>query len=173
MTTNIVLRPAVVRDAETLSIFMNALADENLDTVTGIRPTPAEEIEFIGKASKNGRAFFHIAQDADKVIGVLDLWAGEKPTNRHTGRIGVSVLAPYRRKGIGRRLLDGAIRESRNWPGFCRIELEVVPWNEPAIRLYESVGFITEGTKRKAAVLNGQVVDLVQMGLVWEPENSN
>ena len=98
---------------------------------------------------------------------MLDLWAGEKPINRHAGRLGTSVLAPYRRKGIGWRLLDGAIHEAKNWPGFCRIELEMVPWNEPAIRLYESVGFTTEGSKRKAAILAGKTVDLVQMALVW------
>ena len=146
---------------------MNTLADENLDTVSGIRPTTAEEVEFVEKAAKNGRAFFLIALDADEVIGVLDLWAGEKPINRHAGQLGTSVLAPYRRKGIGRRLLDSAIREAKTWPGFCRIELQVVPWNEPAIRLYESVGFTREGTKRKAAILGGKAVDLIQMALVW------
>jgi len=166
-TANIILRPAVINDAESLAKFMNTLADENLDTISGLRPTPAEELEFIEKAAKNGRAFFLIALDAHEVIGVLDLWAGERPSNRHTGRLGASVLAPYRRRGIGRKLLEGAIHEANNWPDFCRIELEVVPWNEPAIRLYESAGFISEGLKRKAAILGGKPVDLVQMALVW------
>jgi RimJ/RimL family protein N-acetyltransferase len=146
---------------------MNALADENLDTVSGLRPTTAQEVEFIEKAERNGRAFILIALDVDKVIGVLDLWAGESPINRHAGRIGTSVLASHRRKGIGRRILDSAIHEAKNWADFHRIELEVVPWNEPAIRLYESAGFTTEGIKRKAAILGGRAVDLVQMALVW------
>jgi RimJ/RimL family protein N-acetyltransferase len=165
--TNIILRLAVVSDAESLSKFMNRLADENLDTVSGIRPTPAKEAEFIEKAAKSGRAFLLLALDVDEVIGVLDLWGGEGPLNRHAGQLGTSVLAPYRRKGIGRRLLDSAIHEAKNWSEFCRIELEVVPWNEPAIRLYESVGFTREGTKRKTAILGGQPSDLIQMALVW------
>jgi RimJ/RimL family protein N-acetyltransferase len=167
MTTNVILRQAVVDDAEPLSKFLNALADENLDMVSGIRPTPTEEVEFIEKATKNGRALILIAVDAEEVIGVLDLWAGERPFNRHAGRVGISVLAPYRRRGVGRRLLDGAIQEAKKWPEFCRIELELVPWNEPATRLYKSAGFIREGLKRKAAILGGKPVDLVQMALVW------
>jgi hypothetical protein len=38
----------------------------------------------------------------------------------------------------------------KGWPGFCRIELDVVPWNTPGIRLYEPFGFAHEGRKRKA-----------------------
>jgi RimJ/RimL family protein N-acetyltransferase len=161
------MRHAAVSDAEALSEFMNTLADENLDTIGGIRPTPVEKAEFIEKAAKNGRAFILIALDANKVTGVLDLWAGERPQNRHAGRLGTSVLAPYRRRGIGRELLGHAIAEAKKWPGFCRIELNVVPWNIPAIRLYESCGFIKEGTKRKAVVFGDKAIDLVQMALVW------
>ena len=58
---NLVLRHAVVDDAEALSRFMNAVADEKLDTISGSRVSPEEEKEFIEKAAKNGRAFFFIA----------------------------------------------------------------------------------------------------------------
>src|SRR5262245_22327503 len=164
---NLVVRHAVVDDAEAISRFMNELADEKLDTITGSRFSPQEEQDFIEKAAKNGRAFFFIALNAHEVIGVLDLWAGDKPHNRHVGRLGTSVLAAHRRKGIGRKLLEKAIDETRKWPGFCRIELDVVPWNTPAIRHYESVGLVREGTKRKGAVLGGKAIDLIQMALVW------
>jgi RimJ/RimL family protein N-acetyltransferase len=164
---NVVMRRAVVDDAEALSKFMNALADEKLDTISGSRFSPEEEREFINKATKNGRAFLLIALDDHEVIGMLDLWAGDKPHSRHMGRLGTSVLASYRGKGVGRKLLERAIDEARKWPGFCRIELDVVPWNTPAIRLYESVGFVREGTKRKAAVFGDKTIDLIQMALVW------
>jgi L-phenylalanine/L-methionine N-acetyltransferase len=170
MTMNVatvVMRHAAIGDAEALSKFMDAIADEKLDTISGLRFSPEEELQFIEKAAKNGRAFLLIALDAHEVIGMLDLWAGDKPHNRHMGRLGTSVLAPYRRKGIGRKLLENAIDDARKWPGFCRIELDVVPWNTPAIRLYESVGFVREATKRKAAVFGDKVIDLVQMALVW------
>jgi RimJ/RimL family protein N-acetyltransferase len=164
---NVVMRRAVVDDAEALSKFMNALADEKLDTISGSRFSPEEEREFINRASKNGRAFLLIALNGHEVIGMLDLWAGDRPHSRHMGRLGTSVLAPYRGKGVGRELLERAIDEARKWPGFCRIELDVVPWNTPAIRLYESVGFVREGTRRKGAVFGDKTIDLIQMALVW------
>jgi len=76
-------------------------------------------------------------------------------------------LQRYRRKGIGRRLLAAAIQQAKQWPGFCRIELDVVPWNVAAIRLYESAGFVHEGTRRKAANYRDAPHDVLMMALVW------
>jgi RimJ/RimL family protein N-acetyltransferase len=108
-----------------------------------------------------------VALSGHDIVGVLDLWAGDKPHNRHVARLGTSVLADYRRRGIGRRLLRSAIREATAWPGFCRIELDVVPWNAAAIRLYQSEGFVHEGTKRKAINIAGKMADLNVMARVW------
>ncbi len=167
LATDFIIRQASPNDAEVLSEYMNALADENLEQLSGLRPSPEEERSFLRKASENGRAFVLIALAGASVIGMLDLWSGEKLYNRHTALLGMSVLAPYRRKGIGRKLVQSAIDETRKWPGFCRTELHVTPWNEPAIRLYESAGFLREGTMRKAANLRGRTTDLILMSLVW------
>ncbi|WP_347712974.1 hypothetical protein [uncultured Fretibacterium sp.] len=40
-----------------------------------------------------------------------------------------------------------------------RVELSVFTDNERAVRLYESLGFVVEGTKRYAAVKNGVHAD--------------
>jgi RimJ/RimL family protein N-acetyltransferase len=47
--------------------------------------------------------------------------------------------------------------------GLTRIELEVFASNHAAIRLYERHGFVIEGVKRGARVLDGIVDDLVCM----------
>ena len=164
---NIVIHRATVDDAEALSNFMNVLADETLDIIPGLRLTPEEEREMLQKESDKERAFTLLALDGTHVAGALNLWAEEESHVRHGGRLGMSVLAPYRRKGIGRKLLETAIGEAKRWPGFCRIELEVVPWNEPAIRLYDSMGFVREGTKRKATNIRGKLDDMILMALVW------
>jgi RimJ/RimL family protein N-acetyltransferase len=164
---NIIIRHGAVEDAEILSVFMNRLADEPLDTVSRQRYTAEEERDFLQKAADKECAFFLLALHGPGVVGVLDLWAGEKQYERHAGRLGVSVLQPYRRRGIARRLLQAAITEAKDWPGFCRIELDVVPWNTPAIRLYRSFGFAHEGRKRKAVDLRGKPEDMLLMALVW------
>ena len=152
LLVDIVIRVASLDDAAALSKYMNALADENLEQLSGLRPSPEQERDFLQKASENGRAFVLVAWDRADIIGVLDLWPGEMPFNRHAGRLGMSVLAPYRRRGIGRRLLEHAIERTKQLPDFCRIVLDVAPANEPAISLYESVGFVREGSMKKAAI---------------------
>ena len=62
----------------------------------------------------------------------------------------------------------GGATRAKSWPGFCRIELDVVPWNTTAIRLYEAHGFTVEGTKRRAVNFRGRPDDLVLMALVWQ-----
>jgi RimJ/RimL family protein N-acetyltransferase len=47
------------------------------------------------------------------------------------------------------------------------LEIEVVPWNAPAIALYQSLGFIVEATKAKAINLRGRPEDLLLMAMVW------
>ena len=160
-------RKGVPDDAAALSAYINVLADEGGDTIPNTRFSPEEERQFLEKAAKQDRAFFLLACDGPAIVAVLDIWAGERPFNRHAGRLGMSVLSGYRRMGIGRRLLDMAIEETKTWPGFCRIELEAVPWNIPAIRLYESRGFVREGLKQKGAKLRDEPHGVVLMALVW------
>jgi ribosomal protein S18 acetylase RimI-like enzyme len=53
---------------------------------------------------------------------------------------GVGVGVPYRGSGVGRALMDGVIAEAKA-RRLRRIWLEVLVQNEPAIRLYEKLGF--------------------------------
>jgi ribosomal protein S18 acetylase RimI-like enzyme len=55
---------------------------------------------------------------------------------------GVGVALPHRGKGLGERLMRTAIEESRA-RGLRELWLEVLVQNEPAIRLYEKLGFVT------------------------------
>jgi RimJ/RimL family protein N-acetyltransferase len=50
--------------------------------------------------------------------------------------------------------------------GIERIELEVLASNTAAIRLYEKVGFVHEGVKRRARHLDGAWDDNVMMALL-------
>ena len=98
---------------------------------------------------------------------MVDIFAGEKPHDRHAGVLAISVLKDWRGRGVGRLLMDGGVAEARKWPDFCRIELLCTPWNEPAIALYKSLGFVTKAVKRKAIDLRGRPEDELLMALVW------
>jgi putative acetyltransferase len=164
----IVIRRAHIGDAAVLAAYMSALVAEQLDTISQ-RPVPTveEEADFIRRVETSERAFILLAMDGDEAVGMLDLRAGTSPARRHSGQLGLSVAKDWRGRGIGRRMVERAIRLAGEWPGFCRIELECVPWNTRAIRLYQSMGFVVEGRKRKAIDLRGQPEDDLLMALVW------
>jgi RimJ/RimL family protein N-acetyltransferase len=168
MSDSIVIRRAIEGDAAAMAAYVDALVAENLDTIALRKSfSVEEELEIIRKAWAHGRAFFLLAFDGPQAVGQLDLWAGGRPTDEHAGRLGMSVARSWRGRGLGARLLDAAINETKAWPGFCRIELEVAPWNVRAIALYERFGFEHEGRKRKAFAMRSAPEDSLLMARVW------
>ncbi|MCR5509135.1 MAG: ribosomal protein S18-alanine N-acetyltransferase [Lachnospiraceae bacterium] len=59
----------------------------------------------------------------------------------------VQVKEGYRRRGIARALMESALVHARE-AGGTAFTLEVRVSNEPAIALYESLGFTIEGRRR-------------------------
>jgi putative acetyltransferase len=77
----------------------------------------------------------------------------------HVGQPGVAVHDDYLRQGIGEALLAALIDLGENWLGLTRLELEVYTDNAAAIALYQKLGFVIEGTKRRYAMREGALVD--------------
>ena len=164
----ILIRPARTDDAEAMVAYMTALTAEGLDTISvHYPPTLEDEREFVLRSKMSERILILLAFAGDELVGMLDLSAGQRPSDRHAGRFGMSVAKSWRGQGVGRRLLAAAIEETKAWPGFCRIELECAPWNAPAIALYEGLGFVVEARRRKALNLRGRPEDMLLMALTW------
>jgi [ribosomal protein S18]-alanine N-acetyltransferase len=81
-------------------------------------------------------------------------WHGETPSGfilaRNLGRevevLSLGVLPRWRRRGIGRGLIDAVVGEATRC-GVGSIVLEVASENEPARRLYAAFGFIQVGRR--------------------------
>lgn len=69
--------------------------------------------------------------------------------------VSIAVREPYRRRGIGTALMLEAMRNGRKEYGTGECYLEVRVTNEPAIRLYEKLGFVKVG-KRRSYYLDGE-----------------
>jgi len=164
----VVVRRAREDDAAAMSAYMAALMAERLDTITQREiPSVEDERDWVFQANVAERGMILLAMADDEVVGMLDLWAGTRPDDRHAGRFGMSVAKGWRRCGVGRALLGAAIERAREWPGFCRLELECAPWNTGAVALYESLGFEHEGRMRKALNLRGRPEDMLLMARTW------
>lgn len=60
----------------------------------------------------------------------------------------VAVHPDWRRRAVARRLVECVLAEARGL-GVRRAVLEVRCHNHPAIRLYQSLGFVESGTRRR------------------------
>jgi len=107
-----------------------------------------------------------VAEVDGKVVGTLGLYRSRAPRNIHVAGLGMAVHDAYQGRGIGRALMEAGIDAADRWLNIVRIELEVYPDNERAIKLYESFGFAHEGRKRTAAFRDGQYVDTLMMARI-------
>lgn len=100
------------------------------------------------------------------VVGWCDVRIGGWEAFRHSGTLGMGVVAGHRGKGIGTALLHATLETARS-RGLTRIELTVRTDNLPAIRLYQRFGFVREGTLRRHMIVDGKPVDSHLMALLW------
>ncbi len=79
--------------------------------------------------------------------------------------IGMYVAREYRGRGIGRLLLTELIDRLATFPQITTIRLGVTETQEPARRLYESVGFQVVGKTEEGIVVNDRQYDELIMEL--------
>lgn len=89
-------------------------------------------------------ASYYVAELEGRIIGCCGIRniAGEGEITN------VVVKAPYRNQGIGRQLMEYMLKKAAE-QNITVCTLEVRLSNEPAIRLYESLGFQGEGVRPK------------------------
>ena len=76
------------------------------------------------------------------------------------------VAPEWRGRGIGRRLVEEAIRRAGKISGLHRVLLRVSATQGSARRLYESFGFRVLATEPGAFQREGRLIDIDQMGLM-------
>ncbi|MCB0246607.1 MAG: GNAT family N-acetyltransferase [Anaerolineae bacterium] len=111
----------------------------------------------------------YVAMDDERVVGWCDITRNKLEGFRHCGELGMGVLKEYRGQGIGERLARAALQQARV-ARLERVELVVYASNEPAIKLYEKLGFSVEGLHRRARKLDGRYDDVISMALLFEPK---
>jgi RimJ/RimL family protein N-acetyltransferase len=103
-----------------------------------------------------------IAIAADKVVGWCNVPPASRAVSAHVGDLFMGLLPEWRGKGLGERLLRHAVQAADSF-GFLRIELSVFSTNGAAASLYRKVGFVEEGTKSKAILIDGVFHDEIIM----------
>lgn len=106
-------------------------------------PTPWSRRAFISELTENAYAHYLVARSQGQVVGYIGMWLILDECHITN----VAVHPAWRRRGIGRLLLQSAI-EFAEAAGGKRITLEVRRTNLVAQHLYQSFGFRSVGIRR-------------------------
>jgi RimJ/RimL family protein N-acetyltransferase len=161
-----VVRPAAPADAAELVELARAVGGEPegwLISDSAWR-TVGDERRYLRAARRHPDVAVFVAEAGDRVVARLSVARDSHPASRHVADLGLMVAAGYRRRGIGRALLEAAAEWARE-VGVAKLELHVFPWNEPAIALYESFGFAREGYRRRHYRRRDGYADVILMAL--------
>lgn len=74
----------------------------------------------------------------------------------------------HRGKGVGTFAVSSMVNHAFFNLNLRRLQLDVLEYNQTAQKLYQKIGFVEEGRKRKAVFKNGKYVDEIIMGLLRE-----
>ena len=129
------------RDREALTAMYEAF--DPADRAQGIPPTSTDRIVDWLDAITGPEAVNVVAVHEDAAVGHATLVADDEDG---VAELAIFVLQAYQGAGIGTRLLEALLGAGRD-AGFERVWLTVERWNDPAISLYEKVGFHSTDTQ--------------------------
>jgi L-phenylalanine/L-methionine N-acetyltransferase len=161
MTT---VRRATPYDANALVELAESVGREEGRWILGTGPwrAVADERRYLRTIQRYPDAAVFVAEDGERIVGRLSLSRDPHPASRHVADLGLMVAASHRRQGVGTALLRQAVAWSRD-SRIRKLELHVFPWNEPALGLYESFGFVREGYRKRHYERGGELVDAILM----------
>ena len=123
-----------------------------------LQAPPLEDVRrFVRESLRRQRPQF-VALDGGQPVGWCDVVEKPRDALKHSGVLGMGVLASHRGRGIGATLLRRTLDDARD-KGFTRVELTVRVDNERARKLYEKLGFEVEGLCRRHMRVHGEYFD--------------
>ena len=163
----VLIREARVEDAERLHAFYRVVTSETEFLIT--KPdeifSVSEERGLIRIYSSMRNRLYLVALHGSSVIASLKIAGERRKRLSHSGELSIAVRKDYWGQGLGRRMMEKAL----SWAEGVleRVELNVVDSNERAIKLYESLGFVVEGVKRRAVKLSDGYHDIYIMAKLF------
>jgi RimJ/RimL family protein N-acetyltransferase len=158
------VRKAEPGDAATLVRLAEAVGSEEegwLIADGGWRSV-SEERRYLKTIRRHSYAAVLVAEVDGRVVGRLSLGRDSHPASEHVADVGLMVAEGYRRRGIGRALMEAGEAWGRE-VGVRKIELHVFPHNEAALALYDELGYRRVGVRRDHFRRSDGYVDAILM----------
>jgi ribosomal protein S18 acetylase RimI-like enzyme len=160
----VVLRAIRWEDLDDCIDFINSLVEEGAEILRDVNVTREEEADWLGNRLariEKGQLIGVVAEVDGKMIANSEV---EKRSSfmSHMGYLGIAIKKGYRGIGIGTKLMQTLINESKKM-GLEILVLDVFDVNQPAKALYKKMGFKEMGRIPKGIHKNGRYMDLVRM----------
>lgn len=158
-----IFRNLVSTEAESLNSFMEQIGQETQNTLQypGYhRFTIEEQSNRIQKFQDHPVDLILGVFSDQKLIGALIFFKGygNHPWYLHHAGFGMMILEEHWGDGLGKELLK-IMEEHARLHEITRIAAEVRTFNERGVHFYKNAGFKIEGTRKKAALINGKMTD--------------
>ncbi|KJC46489.1 GNAT family N-acetyltransferase [Bradyrhizobium sp. LTSP857] len=154
-------RQIEVADTDAFRAAVDVVARER-KYIALVEAPPIEQVRaFVARNVERG--YPQIVAVADgAVVGWCNVPPASRVVSAHVGDLFMGLLPEFRGRGFGEGLLRQAIQAADAF-GFRRIELGVFATNTAAAALYRKVGFVEEGTRRMAILVDGIYHDEIIM----------
>ena len=159
-----VIRYAEPGDAAALVELARAVGSEpdGWLITNGVWRSASDERRYLRAIRNSSHAAVLVVEAPEGIVGRLSIARDSHPASSHVADLGLMVARRFRRRGAGRALMEAAEDWARE-VGVRKIELHVFPHNVGAIALYEQLGYVREGLRRRHYRRGGDLVDAVLM----------
>jgi len=167
---NVNIRSWKIEDAQNLSSALNNKnIHDNLRDGLPLPYTVSDAESFISSmlsADKDSTYAWAITVD-DVAVGSIGVFRKDN-VHRLTAEMGYYVAEEYWGKGVTTEAVKQACRYIFDNTDIVRIFADPYDFNVASCRVLEKAGFTYEGTLRKNAVKNGQLVDMKMYAVIRE-----
>ena len=170
---NVQIRPLTESDAEIYhALRLRALKEHptaSAQPYESQASTPIGDVAHrLGETSESPHDFVLGIFSDEALVGMVGFRRERGDRLQHKGGIwGMYIAAEVQGLGLGRTLMQEAIKRASNMTGLEQISLGVISGNDSARNLYLTLGFESYGLEKRAIVVNGRYHDdeLMQMFL--------
>lgn len=164
---NIYLSPRSAEDAETFTEWLNDFETTDYLGRSGTLTTREGERNYLESNSSPEATFVIVTIKENKMIGTVSL---EKINSiNRTATLGIFIGdKDYRNKGYGTEAIKLILDYGFNYLNLNNIKLDLMEFNERALKCYEKCGFKEYGRRRKCKFINGKFYDSISMDILSE-----